>query len=182
MSESGPSGGAVPRRTPRWMRVALVTSLALNLLTIGLIVSAAWHLRQSAGGFGLHGRLLGFAATLPEERSSAIGGLLRQAQPTLRPLRQEAWRARREAARAFAAEPFDQARFLAAHARLLATELEMRRAYARLISDVGLRLSAAERRAFLRWHAPQRRWSSKQNQEVDWGPGGQPATDESVQR
>ncbi|MCL4766415.1 MAG: periplasmic heavy metal sensor [Hyphomicrobiaceae bacterium] len=146
------------RRAPRWMWIALVVSLALNLLVAGVVVSAAWHLRHAGGvdGFGFRGRLTGFLKSLPPARSDELRAVLNRAQPEIRPLWREAWQERREAARLFAAEPFDREAFAAAHARVLDTEMKARKAHLRLITELAEELTADERQALLKWWG--RRW------------------------
>ena len=55
---------------PRWMRNALIASLAVHLLVAGALASAFWRFRQEAPFAGSPGNvnLLGFTASLPAER------------------------------------------------------------------------------------------------------------------
>lgn len=97
---------------PRWMRVLLVVSLALNLLVAGLLLGDAL-----AGGHGPRpaGLALGpIARALDEDDRRAILLSLR-GHPNLRPLGQgERDRGLREIAGAVRAEPFDPDRLRAA--------------------------------------------------------------------
>lgn len=150
MSEAVRSEAVPERRVPRWMWIALVGSLALNLLVAGVLASAAWRLRHAeVGDFGFRGRLSGFLDSLPPERSSELRPILERAKPAVRPLWREAWQERREAARLFMAEPFDRQAFAAAYDRLLDSEMTARRTHLRLITELAEELTVAERRAFL---------------------------------
>jgi len=155
MSEPAAPPPKVERQAPRWMRNLLIVSLGLNLLTVGLIASAAWHMRH-APAFGIQGRLSTFVENLPAERSAALRGTVEQARPSLRPLRQEARKARREAADLFVADPFDKEKYIAAQERLLEAELRVRRAHLQLITTVAGQLTLEERKALLKWR--EQRW------------------------
>jgi uncharacterized membrane protein len=135
------------------MWTALVLSVALNLLIIGLTASAAWHMRHGAAAdaFAMHGRLASFVSTLPRERKEALRETINAAQPTLRPLRQDASRARREAASVFVAEPFDKVQFANAQSRVFEAELKLRRAQFDLMTEIAGQLTAEEKQAFLKW-------------------------------
>ena len=65
---------------PRWMVGALVGSLALNLLVLGLAAGALWHGRwgQVAGGGNLLGNLMAFSQTLPAPRRQELKALVRE--------------------------------------------------------------------------------------------------------
>jgi uncharacterized membrane protein len=153
MSETPPKTVPARWRAPRWMWILLISSLALNLLGIGIVAGSFWqvrHARATAGG-ALPGTLAKFADTLPPARGAEIRDAIRAAQTAMTPLKQEARLARREAALVFTLEPFDKDKFAAAHARALAATLEVRQAYLRLLTAIGEKLSAEERGQFLKW-------------------------------
>lgn len=166
MSETAAPPSKPGREAPRWMRVLLVVSLGLNLLTVGLIASAVWHMRHMAG-FGVPGRLSVFVENLPADRAAALRTIVNDARPSLRPLRQAAWQARREAARLFVAEPFDREKYAAAQARLFELELQVRRAHLQVITDVASQLTADERKAYLRWRGHRWRRALPDNHETN---------------
>lgn len=167
MTDSPPEPAAAKPRAPRWMWLALIGSLAINLLGVGVVAGTFWqvrHARATSGGH-LPIRLADFAETLTAERGAEIRDAIRAAQAAIMPLRQQVRQARREAIKVFSAEPFDKERFAAAHARVWAAALEVRQAYLRLLTDIGAKLSAEERQQFLKWrehHAPGgRRWRAE---------------------
>ena len=147
---------ATRRRAPRWMWIALILSLGLNLLVAGVVASAAWHMRGDWDG-GPGGRTSAFLNTLPPERAEALRQVLENSRKTLRPLRQESRQIRTEAARLFAAEPLDKEAIAAAQARLNDTDLKIRQAYGQLMTDLAEKMTADERRAFIEWRESRRR-------------------------
>lgn len=155
MSETVPSETGPQGRTPRWMWIALIVSLGLNLLVAGVVASAAWHLR--GGGFGHGGRITGFIETLPPERSQVLRQIVENSRQTIRPLRQEMRQERREAARLFAAEPLDSQALSGAGARLADLEMRLRQAYGQLMTELADKMTAEERRAFIEWRESRRR-------------------------
>jgi uncharacterized membrane protein len=164
-------------RVPRWMWIVLVASLAFNLLGIGLVAGSWWQVRyaRATPGGPLPGRIADFAETLPVERRAGIQDAMNAARAAIKPLRQQARQARREALKAFTSEPFDKDKFAAAHARASAASLEVRQAYLRLLTEIGASLSADERQQFLRWrahHSPRRRWWHEEAHEKVPGKGG----------
>ena len=140
-------------RSPRWIRLALVTSLAVNLLVVGALASAFWRFRREAPFAGNPGyvNLLGFAATLPAERHKAIMQQTAEERRALRPLRAEVRAARLAARSTFLAEPFDPDAFAKAQTLVLETELRARKQSQALFSSIARLLSNEERRAFARW-------------------------------
>jgi uncharacterized membrane protein len=180
MSGTAPEQKAPRLRVPRWMWIVLIASLAFNLLGIGLVAGSWWQVRyaRATPGGALPGRIAGFAEMLPAERRAGIQDAMNAAQAAIKPLRQQARQARREALKAFASEPFDKDKFAAAHARASAASLEVRQAYLRLLTELGAKLSADERQQFLRWrahHPPPRRSRHEEAHEEVSGKGGIPA-------
>ena len=103
---------------PRWMRVLLVLSLALNLLVAGLLIGDA----LTGGGPGRGPRPAEMAlgpvaqALDPADRRAILGTL--RGHPGLRPLgREERVAGLQEIAAAARTEPFDQDRLRAALSR-----------------------------------------------------------------
>lgn len=155
MSEAA---AAIParRRLPRWAWVVLIASLAANLFVVGVVARAMWPARYATAGGGpggLLGNLVAYGRTLPADRWAAVRPGRNADRPfeTLRPLREEMRKARREAAQVFAADPFDRKAFLAAEDRLQAAERAMRSAVVQLAADVAARMTPAERAGFLKW-------------------------------
>ena len=185
MSEAGTSDSKVtaprpPARRRRWLWIALIASLAINALLIGIVLRSLWHMRSGfiLTGGGLESGLPAFVGTLPRDRQEALRNeRLADLPATLRPLRQELRLARIEAARAFMAEPFDKAAFVAAQGRLFEAEANLRRSVRQLLPDVAERMTYEERRAFLNWRGPGRGFGAWRGGDGGrngrgYGPGG----------
>ena len=168
------------RAMPRWLWVTLVVSLALNLLLIGLIAGAAVF-RHRWGGPGVApGQALGYLRTLPKERRDQVRQTNRDLITGMRPMWQAVGEARREADRLFSSDPFDAAKFIAAHQRMVDAEATARKASAQLLAATGAQLSLDERKAMLSWRERHgRRWQGRGQGQDDLpsspeGPGGPP--------
>lgn len=145
---------AEPRRPRRWLWIALLASLAINLMVLGVVAGAGLSWRYAAaahGGFGPS--LLGFVRQLPAERRTVIRRLTSAQREQVAPLRREARLARKEAARALLAEPFDKEAFRLANNRVNAVEARIRDSGVDLIIEVAAAMTAAERREFLSWRS-----------------------------
>lgn len=151
---------APPGKRRRWIFVLLLASLAINALLAGAVMRSLWHVRASMAitGGGVEQSLPAFVATLPADRRDALRREEREAleRPGLqqRPLRVEIRRARAEAARLFIADPFDKQAFIAAQKRLFDAENQFRLAIQKALPEIGERMTAGERRAYLSWRAP----------------------------
>ncbi|MEZ5818356.1 MAG: periplasmic heavy metal sensor [Hyphomicrobiaceae bacterium] len=167
MTDTGPTV-ATARRWPRWKGVLLVVSLALNLLVIGLVSAAGirhgWHPPRGAS----QATMLSFARTLPSERKREIWDAVRSERRALRPYWRELRQARADVRAALIADPFDVARYKAAHEQLLGVEIKVRRAAQSLYENVAVRLTAEERRGFAEWQArAERPWRRRGHKRPD---------------
>ena len=153
---------------PRWMRIVLVISLALNLLVAGAMAAAAWRFRHGGPSHGPiamlggSGNLLGFAQSLPPERRQLIWRETAEHRQTLHPLRAEVRQAREAVQAALIAEPFVPERFTEAQAKALQAEVRARTESQKLFLAIARLLSRDERAAFARWQPmdpPQRKGS-----------------------
>lgn len=159
MSGAERSETASERRAPRWMWITLVASLALNLLVIGVVASAAWQFHNRSSGF--QGRISAYLDTLPPQRSEALKGILERSQPTIQPLRDEIRQTRREAAQLFAADPLDPEALAAAYARMTDAQVRIRQSYGQLMTELAQSMTAEERRGFIEWRERRRRGSRR---------------------
>jgi uncharacterized membrane protein len=149
-----PSPLATARPARRWPKYLLIASLALNALLIGAVLRSAWLVRANIAvtGGGVDSGLPAFVNTLPPHRREELGRGGQAERPgALRPLRMEVRRARADAARAFVADPFDRAAFVAAQERLSEAESRLRLTVQRALPDIAERMTAAERRNYLAW-------------------------------
>jgi uncharacterized membrane protein len=153
--------GVRDSRSPRWLVPVLVGSLALNLVVIGATGSLIWRSYFQAGEARLGRRVvpsvLGYAVTLPPARVKELEQLTKEEWRKVRPLRRALVAARDEVNKALTAEPFDQARFLAAQVRMIEADRSSREAAFKLHAAISLHLTPEERRGFLPWREKQRR-------------------------
>jgi uncharacterized membrane protein len=143
----------------RWLAMALVLSLAVNMVLIG--TAGGFLLRHSNDLVGaaappLIPNLLGYASTLPEERRKELWMRTEDVRAGVRPLRRALRQAREEFLEALVAEPFDAQRFAAAQDRLLEADRKAREKVHKLYAEIAANLTPAERRAFLPWRDKQR--------------------------
>ena len=159
MSEAPPPAAAPPARR-NWMKIALIFSLAFNAVVVGMVVRSMWQFRTAfaMSGAGLEANLPAFIATLAPERREVLrnDGVIARPGVVLRPLRVELRRARVDAARVFLAEPFDKQAFIAAQAKVAEAEANLRRTVQAMLPEIAARMTADERRAFVRWRGPGR--------------------------
>jgi uncharacterized membrane protein len=154
---------------PRWVWIALIASLALNCLVLGIVFRSMWDIGhvQALGGDRASGGLGGFVATLSPERGKELRQIYNAERPLLRPLRLELRRLRTEVTQILEAEPLDKQRLEAAQSRILETEIEMRRVIGRSLADVAARMTLEERKAYLSWREERRRDARRPETDVD---------------
>lgn len=114
----GESNGA-GRRTPRWIWVLLVCSLALNLLVVGLFAGSWWKHRGPDGGryHVFTGAIERLMEDLPEAKRNHAAELVARYRESEKPLRNDRREARRAAKDAILTEPYDEQTVAAALAR-----------------------------------------------------------------
>ncbi|HXF53372.1 MAG TPA: periplasmic heavy metal sensor [Hyphomicrobiaceae bacterium] len=146
-------------RAPRWMWVALIASLAVNCLVLGIVFRSVWHIGQVQALSGDRGPagFSSFLASLPPERSSELRRIYEADRPELRSLRGKLRDLRGEIIETLRADPLDAERLKVAQSRLLDTEIEMRRIIHRSLAQVAARMTAEERNAYLDWREARRR-------------------------
>ena len=152
MTTSGDRGAAdrPVRRWPRWMGMALVASLAFNLLVIGAVATAAWRHRPWDARIGST-NIYAFTHRLPAARRDEVLGLVAAERQQLRPFRAELRRARAEVRAAIAASPFDAGRYSRANDAMLSAETGARKAAHVLFDAIVLKLSDGERARLAQW-------------------------------
>jgi uncharacterized membrane protein len=160
------------RRAPRWMLVALLASLALNLVIIGSVAGAVWRFRGPPALAGIiTPNLLGYASTLPRERRKQLWDASAEERRHLRPLRREVRLAREETIKVLSTEPFDKEHFRAAQTRQAAAEDRARESVRVLYARLAEVLTPEERRAFPRWREHRRHPSQNLLDEPDQQAG-----------
>jgi uncharacterized membrane protein len=147
-------------RSPRWLMPVLVGSLALNLIVIGaagsLLLRGHFESSDAPPGRPVISNTIGYAATLRPERIKELERLTKDERQKAWPLRRALLEARADVNKALVAEPFDQARFLAAWARLQEADKRSRVASFKLQIALSLHFTPEERASYLRWRETQK--------------------------
>jgi uncharacterized membrane protein len=141
------------------LRLALMVSLALNVLIIGAVAGAmlvsrhhGWH------GHGFKGAgLAGFARTLPPDRGDAIREKLKSNRAALAPLYKEEQEARDAARSVLMTEPFDVEKFKAALERAVDADVKEKRARMELFAETAASMTPEERRQLHNWFEERRK-------------------------
>jgi uncharacterized membrane protein len=157
---------------PRWLRVALLASIALNVLVLGVVAGGLWKLREAATMSAIGPSMLAYSQSLPQDRRDNVRRLFAENRPAIRPLRRATQEARAELRRIMTAEPYDMARAIAAHRTLVAAEARQREAIGKIVAMAAERLSASERREFFRWLAARRGQGDSVRDDFEGKDGG----------
>ena len=157
MTDAGAPRTEPVRRTPRWLLVALIASLALNLIIVGSVAGAMWRFRKPPPwASAVTPNLLGYASTLPAQRRKQLWDTTGEERRHIRPFRREVRAAREETIKALIAEPFEKQRFIAAQARQAEAENRARQAVQDLYVKIADSLTPEERHAFPSWRERRR--------------------------
>ena len=155
------------KRAPRWMWVTLISSLAVNLLIIGIVGGAAYKWRHGGhwGGHGFGGPMAKYISTLPDERRSEIRKTIHAHFMKLRPQWKEVHRARKKVSESLKVEPFNRTGFEAALSELRSAEFAARESMTPVLSELAAKLSPKERMEFLRHQTRRHKWRRHHNDE-----------------
>jgi uncharacterized membrane protein len=147
----------------RWGKPLLVCSLALNLVTVGLIVGAGMRERRFMHGLAAS-RLaapdgkaaaqlgsLAFVETMKPERRESLLAPVKERWEALKALRREVRAARTEFVKILDSEPFDSDRAKAKATRIIEAENSARSAFHALLIEIARGMTPDERSAFRRW-------------------------------
>jgi len=139
------------RKAPRWMWAALITSLAVNLLVVGVVIGAGFARPFHGGpaGWSLGFNLVRYSMGRSAEAKAETRRILAAERPRMQPLRREAREARRAVGEALAANPFDAARFREAQARVLDIERRLGEQSLDGLVAIASQLTAEQRREFV---------------------------------
>lgn len=150
-SAAGKSSGG------RGLRIALIASLALNVLIVGAVAGMLVFGRHH--GWKHHGYrgLMGFARTLPAERGDEIREKLKSERAALAPLRKAEREARVEARSILMTEPFDLDRFKAALKRAAEADASEKKARMAVFAQMVATLTPEERQQLHKWFERRRK-------------------------
>jgi uncharacterized membrane protein len=155
MSDTDQAGKAAQPRRSRWIWIALVASLAINLLVLGAVGGSMWVFRHGEHGHG--GPAMGsnhikrFIRSLPKARQADVRRVLGDARRGARPQWREVRQARRAALKELEREPFDRGAYASALTQVHVTERRARAGINKAFVDLAAALTPEERRAFVKW-------------------------------
>lgn len=138
----------------RWLAVALLASLALNLALIGATGGFLWrsHFDPAEAKLGhVVPNLLTYTSTLPEERRKQLWQRTAGERRTMQPLRADLRAAREAAIAVLTAETYDRQAYADTQARLLAADVKAREAVYKLYGEIAANLTIEEKRGFRDW-------------------------------
>jgi uncharacterized membrane protein len=143
--------GTVVRRTPRWMWVLLILSLAFNLMTLGIVCGSMWAVRQGGlwdAPIALE-RSQRFMQGLPQERRAEIKSIFFGHKPGLVPFWREVRQARLAIGQLIKRGTYTEAELDAAMDDLFKKEMAARQAAKPMVADMMAQLNSGERLHFL---------------------------------
>lgn len=138
----------------RWLRNGLIASLAINFLVLGAL--AGHFLAKPPKGASPETTLAGFSKTLPADRQQVLNSAVEADRQSVKQLRQDIRRARREASLALAAEPFDAAKLKAALDKIGELDGRLKSTGTSIFVEAAGKMTPEERRAFKEWRERQR--------------------------
>lgn len=150
-AEAGQDNANAPR-TGRWQRIALILSLALNVLFLGAVVGAGWMYWHDGPGhrrFSFSRGVEQLIQEMPADRKPIGRVILKRYEADVRPRWKEVGEARRQAFEALRAEPFNESRAQQSFERMNEIrEVQLER-MGRLTFELMRQLTPGERRIFL---------------------------------
>ncbi len=171
LTRGAPAAGG----TPKWLKWALIASLAVNLVIIGgalghRVIGHKWrpHGDRGSAEFGI----MGYARTLDAERRAAIRKIVKAEKPNLKALREDIRKARIEAGQALIAEPFDKEKVRAAMARIGEAEVRLKSAGIATLLGAAEQMTPAERTGLLEWWKRRRPHHFRERGEVEKDDAG----------
>lgn len=141
---------AAASSTCRKLRLALMASLAVNVLIIG-VVAGSMLMHQHRKGPHKPNILLGFARTLPGERADMVRQNVADAQPNLETLRKAVRDARLGVREQLIVEPFDQAKLDAALDKIVQADTDEHKSRIAVFSKTVAQFTPEERRQLRDW-------------------------------
>ena len=176
--------GDVVAGNPRWMKWALVGSLALNLLIIGSAAGAFWSHRHGGRHFS-HGQgrehgLMGFVRELAPARQGEIRAAIEVEREKIKPERAAVKDGWTETNNALGTEPFDKDKLKSAMTRMIDAQTRMRVAISDALVETAAKLNPEERQKLKVWREKQgmrfggrRGWRERMRDGKEGGPGAE---------
>jgi uncharacterized membrane protein len=143
--------GAIIHRTPRWMWVLLILSLALNLMILGIVCGSLWAVRHGGlwdAPIALE-RSQRFMSGLPQERRAEMKAVFFGHKPAMVPFWRDVRQARVTIGKLIKGGTYTEAELNASMDDLFQKEMAARRAAKPMVSDMMAQLKPDERLHFL---------------------------------
>lgn len=155
-----PNGGAAACRAPRWMKILLGVSLAMNVLVLaGAAGIAIRHGPRGESGFR---EMRYLERMMPEDRRDEARAIIDAHREEMRASFDRQHEARTRAGEAFKADPYASEAVAQALDELSAANAETRAIAHRAMVELGARLSAGERAEIVeRFQERGRRWRER---------------------
>ncbi|MDX2259386.1 MAG: periplasmic heavy metal sensor [Hyphomicrobiaceae bacterium] len=145
------TGAGDPRPAARsWLRIALVVSLALNFLAIGIAagsVMGGWR-HGKHGPHGKGGSIAKFVDRLPQDRRAVLEPILAKGRVAIEASRRASRDEELQLVAAIRARPYVPARFEEALDKLVAADTAARRQAGRGLGDIIAAMTDDERLAY----------------------------------
>lgn len=141
-------------QSQRVWRRALLLSLAVNVLFIGLIIGTL--ARPLPGKKVTEYGLKSFSRSLPKDRSDLVRQMIEERRPELRKLRQAARQSRLAATAVLVSDPYNKERLSASLSEVDVSETQLRALVSDIFLDTAERLTVEERKALAAW------WKTRQ--------------------
>lgn len=150
MSGTTDNANRGPGGAPRWVMVALLTSLMVNMVFVGVVAGrfwaqhhgSSWHSRHKNSG------MRAFLRDLPEARRTELGQMMRANREAARAERENIRTLRQAVREAIVREPFDKAALETALSQVNAARQSFRARVAVDFADMVAKMTPDERKAF----------------------------------
>lgn len=156
MTDGDAAGAAAlpPSPKERRLKLALIASLAVNLLVVGAVASAMIfgpHGPRHRGAPGDEYGLMGFTRALSSDRRGPIRKAIKEQRETFKPLREAVDEARRQAADVLVAEPFSKDKLKQAFDKINEADVKLKSAGQGMLLSTAESLTPDERRTLKDW-------------------------------
>jgi uncharacterized membrane protein len=138
----------------RWLAIALLVSVAFNLVLLGATGGFLWKNRfdlADAKAGNVVPNLLTYTSTLTEGRRRELWKATTTERQIMQPLRADLRVAREDAVKVLTAANYDRRAYEEARARLMVADVKAREAIYRLYGEIAANLTAEERSGFAGW-------------------------------
>lgn len=150
MTETNDTKSRGSSGTPRWVTIALLASLMVNMVFVGVAAGRMWVHHHGDGWYSRHkgGGMRGFLRELPEARRSELRDVMRANRAAAREEREKVGALRQAVREAIAREPFDRAALERALSEVNAARQNFRGRIASDFVELVSKMTPEERKLF----------------------------------